>query len=820
MASNRKPGGRRFGLLAGAAAAIVAISSSAASAQQAHLIQISVQSQDLGDALNQLARQTNVQIVFRPELVRGRQAPALSGNLTTQQALDRMLEGTGLTYRSSGENAYVILAQANQDPQSPSGADQSASSAQEEEIIVTAQKREERLQDVPVPVTALSGQDLSAQNQLRLQDYFASVPGLNVAPTSQASQTLTLRGLTTGGAGNPTVGIMIDGVPYGASTNNGGGLAIPDLDPSDLQRVEVLRGPQGTLYGASSIGGLINFVTVEPSTAGFSGRLQAGLSGVENGEGVGYNVRAAFNVPLGESLALRASAFNRLDPGYIDNVQTGADGVNEQEVTGGRLALLWSPTDALSVQLSALLQRTEMNGSFNVDPMLGDLAQSELPGTGGFEREAQAYSAIVSADLGAADLTSVTGYSINDFRGLSDLTYALGFFTNLEFGVTGTSVLDDAHVEKISQEFRLDMPLGSNVDWLLGAFYTREESDWFESIYAVDDPTGDIVGDWGDIIFPSTYEEYALFTDFTVRFSERFDVQFGARQSWITQTSEETTTGPYATLNYGVTPVIRPELEIDADALTYLITPRFRLSDDTMIYARFASGYRTGGPNVPPGVPDHYDPDTSNTYEVGLKSDFFGGALNVDASIYHIDWQDIQIPLIDSSFQLYKDNAGGAQSQGIELTLRYQPTPSLSIDTVLTWQNAELTDDFPAGATAYGADGDRLPYSSEFSGSISAEQTFPLANMEGYIGGAVTYVGERLGPFVSTFGTPDRQPFDDYTQFDLRAGMRGDQWSVNLFANNLSDERGILSGGKGSFPPFNFQYIQPRTIGVSVTHNF
>jgi iron complex outermembrane recepter protein len=818
----------KFGLrlvLATMASSSALIAAAPALAQTAHqeaaAQTFNIAAQPLGEALTELADQANISLYVPADLVRGRRAPAVFGAVTAEQALDRLLGGSGLTYRSNGAGAYTIQIQETTGVRPTQTGAEPAPAAQEEEIIVTAQKREERLQDVPVPVTALNGAELAEDNTLRLQDYFTSVPGLNVAPTSQASQTLTLRGLTTGGAGNPTVGVMIDGVPFGASTNNGGGLAIPDIDPSDLARVEVLRGPQGTLYGASSIGGLINFVTAEPSPDEFSGRIQIGASSVEASDTLGYNVRAAFNLPLGESLALRASAFTRTDPGFIDNVQTGEEDVNEQQVTGGRLALLWRPSDDFSLQLSALLQDTDINGSSNVDPTLGDLNQSEMIGTGGFERQSEAYSAIINTALGAADFTSVTGYSINDFRGISDLTYALGFFTLGEFGVEGTSVLDDAHVEKVSQELRLDVPLSQSLDWLVGAFYTHEDSDWFESIYAVDESTGEVVGDWGDIIFPSTYEEYALFTDLTVRFSESFDVQFGARQSWITQTSRETTTGPYATLNYGVTPVIRPEVETEADALTYLVTPRWRVSDDVMLYARFASGYRTGGPNVPPGVPDHYDPDTSNTYEFGIKGDLLNGAVSVDASIYTIDWQDIQIPLIDSAFQLYKDNAGGARSDGFELALGFDPTASLSIDTVLTWNNARLRDDFPAGATAYGAEGDRLPYSSHFSGAVNIEQTFPFAgDMEGYVGGSVAYVGERLGPFVSTFGTPDRQEFPDYTQIDLRAGARGDIWSFNLFANNLTDERGVLSGGKGSFPPFNFQYTQPRTIGVSLTRTF
>src|SRR3984957_2055274 len=243
------------------------------------------------------------------------------------------------------------------------------------EIIVTAEKKEERLQDVPVPVSVLSADTLLEFNEVRLQDYYTSVPGLTVIPTNTGSPALTIRGITTNAYSNPTVGITVDDVPYGSSTNMGGGPLVPDLDPSDLARIEVLRGPQGTLYGASSIGGLLKFVTVDPTTDDVSGSVQAGMSSVRNGAELGYNVSGAANVPLSDTLAVRASGFTRQDPGYVDNVETGQRGVNKTDVDGVRFAALWRPSNDFSLKVSALLQDATANGSSNVDvePGLGDL---------------------------------------------------------------------------------------------------------------------------------------------------------------------------------------------------------------------------------------------------------------------------------------------------------------------------------------------------------------------------------------------------------------------------------------------------------------
>jgi outer membrane receptor protein involved in Fe transport len=173
-----------------------------------------------------------------------------------------------------------------------------------EEVIVTAQKRSERLQDVPVPVTAIGANTLVDTNQMRLEEYYSQIPGLTLTVgDGRGVPMISIRGITSGYT-NPTVGVVVDGTPYGASTNLALGALVPDIDPSELARVEVLRGPQGALYGASSMGGLLNYVTIEPSTDRASGRVQAGTSSVYDGDQLGYNLSAAVNVPLSDTFAV------------------------------------------------------------------------------------------------------------------------------------------------------------------------------------------------------------------------------------------------------------------------------------------------------------------------------------------------------------------------------------------------------------------------------------------------------------------------------------------------------------------------------------
>lgn len=808
-----------------------------------------IPAQPLSAALKAFAEQAHMQLLYQSSAVEHAMATPVAGDLEKHAALKQMLEGTGLEAIYSAESAATVrpirakagaaatgavgdeaggknnqsswdrvrLARAEQGASvttsmassSAQSSDRSSESETLEEIVVTAQKREERLRDVPVPVTAIHADDLVNRDQLRLQDFFTSVPGLSVSPTTQSAQILSIRGITTG-VGSPTVGVTVDDMPYGSSTNLGGGAAVPDIDPGDLAQVEVLRGPQGTLYGASSMGGLIKFATLDPSTDAVSGRIQAGASGVQNGDGLGYNLRGSVNVPLSEAVAIRGSGFTREESGYIDNPVLGIKGINEQRVSGGRISALWRASDAISLKLSALYQDRKGDGSPDVDlqPGLGDLQQNYLRGVGASESKVQAYSATVTARVRSADLTAVSGYNINEFSDSLDSSSSFA---------PGTGLPEFNKTTKFTQELRLTLPLSPAFDWLLGAFYTHEKSVLGQALVTIDPATGAMGSPLLNIIVPTTYREYAAFTNLTFHINDRFDIQFGGRESEIRQASLESTQS--GTLLGGAT-VVSPEADSKVNAFTYLLTPRFKVSPDLMLYARLASGYRAAGSNVDPGQPRQYDPDKTQNYEAGLKGNLFYHQLSFDASIYYIDWKDIQLQLRDVNppHLGYVANAGRARSQGVELSFEWRPLAGLAIATWVAWDDAELKASFPATSTVYGIAGDRLPNTSRFSGSVSLDQSFPIASgVTGFVGGSVSYVGNRVGFFTPT---PQRQDFPGYARTDLRAGAKYNSWTLNLFVNNLADKRAALAGGLGTSPVFAFQYLQPRTAGVSLVRTF
>jgi iron complex outermembrane receptor protein len=834
-----------------------------------------IPAEPLGEALQALAKERGFQVVYVSDEVKSKNTRGASGDLTTDEALTELLDGSGLTYQHFGDNGVTITPvpsgsasiSSDQDRASPKApqrddtsaegkaersfwgrfrvaqADQggsaqstsvrsSSSNSQEnpnkpvtlEEVVVTAEKREERLQDVPVPVTVLNTQMLTETNQFRLEDYYTSVPGLSVVAGSSSStfQNVSIRGITTGYGGNPTVGFTVDDVPYGSATGDGGGSVVPDIDPGDLARVEVLRGPQGTLYGASSMGGLIKFVTVDPSTSEFSGRVQAGLDGVQNGTEPGYNFRGSVNVPLSDTLAMRASAFTRKDPGYIDNPVLHTDAVNDQRVSGGRLAALWRPSEDLSLKLSALYQHFGADGVNDVNPGLGDLEQNYIRGVGASSGTIQAYSATLTAKLGAVDITSLSGYNIRDDRILIDETAFFGALTQPLYGVGGAGLTNVNDTKRFTQEVRLSGPIGDRVDWLLGGIYTHEHSLGTQQIPAIDPASGAVVAIGYDSALPSTYEEYAGFADLTLHITSRFDVQAGLRQSQIRRTLNLNFVEPLFSGGSTV-PTIGATEHADANPFTYLLTPRYRVTGDLMVYARFASGFRPGGANgalcTTFNYPCQSGPDKTKDYEVGAKGDFLDHRISVDASLYYIDWKDIQLQAQDPvSHFSYNTNASHAKSQGVELSVQARPVRGLTIAAQAAYDDAVLTQSFPATVTLFGTSGARLPFTSRFSGSLSMDQRFPIGNVTGTVGAAVSYVGDRLGIF-SASATAPRQDLPAYVRADAHLGAEYGTWTGNLFVNNVFDRRGLLDGPVETFPRASI-FIQPRTVGLNVAKAF
>ncbi|MBI2992600.1 MAG: TonB-dependent receptor [Gammaproteobacteria bacterium] len=799
-------------------------------------------------ALIEFAKQADVTFIFPLDEAQRKTSNRVVGDYTRDEAIRILLKGTGL--RPEFDEHGALAVRSNRDADTTKGnamgrserkrfsgiaaailsifssqgvvgqeAEANQGLGTVEEVIVTAQKRSEDIQDVPVPVTAVDATSLISKNQVRLQDYFSSIPGLNLTTADfSRAQVLTIRGLTTGGYSNPTVGITVDDIPYGSSTSWGLGVEAPDIDPSILDTIEVLRGPQGTLYGANTLGGLLKYVTIAPSTDLFTGRLQAGVSSVKNGDDVGYSIRGAANLPISDSLAVRASGFTRGDSGYVDNIRNGDEGLNQVAVIGGRISALWQPSESVSLRLSAMGQETDADGNSEeyLAATLGRFDQDAVPGTGRYKKTVETYGANLNVRIGSIDVTSLTGYNINSLRDdWIDFSPAFGGAALATFGVAGAPLVEDIETTKLTQEVRIYAPIGEHFEWLIGGFYTDEESDIVQDAMAADPVTGSIVGSLLHLPFTATYEEIAAFTNLTINVTDHFNVQIGGRYGTNDQTFNLSLSGPLI----GGSTIVQPEIQTDDSSFTYLVTPQYRFSQDVMVYGRFASGYRPGGPNSTIGAPSSFGPDTTQNYEMGAKGSVFDDKLTFDASLYYINWKDVQIHLVEGGFG-YFANAGRARSRGVELSFTAIPRTGLTVSGWGSWNDAELTEDFPSTADAFGESGDRLPGSTRYSANLSMDQELPLpSNLIGVIGASISYVGKRSGLF-GPVSAPQRQIYPAYTNVDVRASVKYESWSGDFFVTNVTDKRGELGGGLVTLHPTAFTYIQPRTFGFSLSRDF
>lgn len=691
---------------------------------------------------------------------------------------------------------------------------------------MTAQKREERLIDVPASIVAVTATALQRQNAINLADYVAQVPGLTLNSQPGGISQLSIRGISTGTGGNPTVAMYVDDAPVGASISQAaGGSLAPDIDPNDIQRIEVLRGPQGTLYGADNLGGVIRFVLVSPSVHELEARTWVGTEHVQNGD-FGYAARARVSFPLIDGkLGFLVSGFTREDPAFIDDAGLGKSGVNEARVAGGRLALLWSVSDTLSVKLSAILNNRRADGVSQedvdpqtLDPVFGDLQQRRAASTGTTEDILRLYAATVDWNVGWGTLTSTTSYGTLYHTDRLDLTGSFQAAFQPLYGTLGYAEADNIRQRKLSEEIRLGSRPGATLDWTLGGYFTREQSDVGLGVPTFDPVTGEAVPIPDvilDALTPSEFKEYAAFGEVTYHFTPRFSLTGGVRLSHNKQTIVQRfsglLTGPVDTTSIS-----------DDSSTTFLISPQFKLSDRMNVYARAASGYRPGGPNYPtsPPTPLTYEPDHDIDYEIGLKAALPDRMLSFDIDVFYMDWRNIQLNVVTPSGLQYTANAGSASSRGVELSLAYRPIQALDLSLALSHTDAVLEKGLPSGGV--GAKGDPLPYDPKFKANLSADYTFgAMRGWLPFLGATYAFNGAERSDFVQSSAFT-RIVLPQYQTIDARLGLRNDTWTVELYAKNIADRRGFESTSalNGPTGPYGMTVIQPRTVGLSLIANF
>jgi iron complex outermembrane recepter protein len=724
-----------------------------------------------------------------------------------------------------------------------------------EEVIVTAQKRQEVLQEVPQSITVITNATFERQQANNLQDYLALVPGLSLEASTRGVSRITLRGINTGGVAS-TVGVYVDEVPFGSSSGLANGAILAgDFDTFDMTRLEVLRGPQGTLYGASSLGGVMKFVTNPPQTESFEGKAQVGIEDVAGGD-MSYSGSSFVNIPMSDRLALRATGYYRHDGGFIDsvgnnpipslldpniNVVQGSlneENFNELDTYGGRISALFNASDAFSLRLTALLQNIATEGSDTIEqdratlkPLYGDRAASPYHHEP-TDIEYRVYSATIDWDFGPVSLMSSSSYSNFKENLQRDFDLQLAPAVTFFYGDAvdrplGVMLRQTTGTDKFTQELRLSSPENETLEWMVGGYYTKEKSridpqDFFATEAGTDTlATG--VPMLIEVMLRSQYEEYAGFANLTWHIAPRFDLSFGGRQASNDQFADQL----IDQTALGGTRDAPPRAISSEDVFTYSVAPRFELSDDVSIYARMATGYRPGGPNVlpadaPEGTPRTYDSDKLKSYEAGIKGSWLDHRVSLDFAAYYLDWDHIQL------FALVNDtginaNGGTAVSKGLELTAAAVPMEGLTFRLNGAYTDAYLTEE--TDPLVGGLDGDQLPFVPKLSVNLDVDYEWPvLSNASAYVGASVRSIRDQVGDFDIRNDDGSRREIPSYEVIDLRTGLIGERWSLELYVKNLDDELGRTSlfGAPGTFPnnALVSGVIRPRTIGLSATFGF
>jgi iron complex outermembrane receptor protein len=727
-------------------------------------------------------------------------------------------------------------------------ADQGAKVAPLEEIIVSAQKRDESILKVPLAVAAVDGDRLLRENLATLESFAERIPGVVISGANATD--ISIRGINTGNATAPSVAITIDDVPFGSS-GWAGNTRIPNLDPAEIQRVEVLRGPQGTLYGASSLGGLIKYVTRAPDSNEFSGRVEAGLNHAKGGT-TGSYIRGSINVPLiSDRLGLRLSGYHREEPEYADRYDrvTGAPverNVNEEEIEGFRAAMRLQATDNFVIDVAHLEQDIETSNSPRTQLVLGSYRPMyDYFSNNATESQAEHHLELTTLNfewtLGNHVIKSVSGWGKTEYDNDSDNTATFSFvFNGIPFlGIApvypdapaGSQVrlVDARSTKKFSQELRIFSEYAdSRVQWMLGAFYTDEESLMDQDMFAVE-PNGARIGPVVAFPLPSTFEEKAVFGNVSYQVTDRFDIELGARCSENDQTYQANqTVAPGAVPLFGPSNVGEKSRSSD-NSFTWHVSPSFRLTDDVMVYARVASGYRAGGPNSAIAPTPSFAPDTVVNAELGLKGTFLDNRLILDTAVYNIEWDDVQLGATTPAGVSYFVNGGEARSRGLEVSVQLKPAYGWRINVSVNVAESELSEDLPvqaAGSYLIGASGDKLPYAADFSASVGIEEFWHLTDtMQLTVGGTYSYLGERDSAFRSSSAPVDRRNkliAPSYDQLDAFVRVENGPWAASLYMRNLTDERGIrsLSDGGGTSSSFTASFLQPRMFGLSVSYDF
>jgi outer membrane receptor protein involved in Fe transport len=764
-----------------------------------------------------------------------------------------------------------------------------AQQGQLEVVVVTAQKQSQNLQKVPMNVQAMTTETLTQLHLTDFNDFEKYMPSVTFAVSGQGSNggpgfaNITMRGVASDQNGNhsgplPTVGVYLDEAPI---TTIGGTLDVPTYD---VQRVEALSGPQGTLYGASSESGTIRIITNQPDTDALYGSITTNVNSVDHG-GIGYGANGFVNIPLSDKMAVRLVGWGEHDAGYIDNVHNvrtyyssgitidnGGPGTtltttnriksnyNTVDKYGARAALRIDLDDNWTVTPMVMAQTEKSNGFFGYDPHIGDLKVGHF--TPEYVKDNWYQAALtVQGKIANLDVIYAGSYMNRTVESAADysdyafwydqpgISYGLYFYDNLGNLVDPTQyILGKDLFTKQSHELRISTPKDNRFRVVGGLFYERQSHHILQDYTVVGNIADSItVPGWPHTIWLTDQlrvdRDYAAFAQADYDLTPNLTLTAGIRGFYADNSLQgffgfaagfSSHTGVAACFN--PTPIVPggPCTDLNArvheSGETHKIGLTVHVSDSKLVYLTYSTGFRPGGVNRRNDIPGvgPYSSDTLDNYEIGWKTSWDENRLRFNGDIYLENWNKFQFPFLGPNSVTIIKNVGQAQIKGMEAQLTWLPIDSLTLTGNVAYNDAQLAADYCGGNCATNAvqspPGTQLPITPKWKLNAIARYEFQLAGLNAHIQGAMVHQSGTW-PDLRLYQRSLLGQSKAYTMFDFAAGVGLNDWLLELSVQNAFDERAQLGRFAACTPETcGFQtYIlpsQPRTIGLTFTQKF
>jgi iron complex outermembrane recepter protein len=697
-------------------------------------------------------------------------------------------------------------------------------------IIVTSTRRDVSIQGAPLAVTALSGDSLTELGARGFDDYLRLIPGVTLNNGSANNTNIAIRGLSTETSNSnlqPTTALYINDLPV---VDPALPIGYADLPSFDIDRVEALRGPQGTLFGSGSLGGAIRVITKNPRYGVTEGALELRLNDAEEAEG-GGGASFMYNLPTGETSALRAVIDLNRQGGIIDNPTRNLKNVDRVETQNARVAWGWKPSDKLEVvgTLLYLNSQPEDNTLANdngAQPFLTSTTVNLPYQTNSLSAEYIDYKTVIGSldvnwDIGFAKLFSTTSYSTKDLlrsRDFGEIDSPLSsFYINTPLPSEEIANIDS---KSFSQEVRLSSKGDSDFSWIGGVFYIKRETE-VSSIEGDPGYLGSPAANPGTqniveyVVDPESTES-AIFGEVAYRLTEKWKLALSGRfyQNEITQVDK-------VLWNFGSLGPAGTRTTKDDGFIPRLLV-EYSYSPTIMSYATFSQGYRVGGLNIPqPGLPSDFGPDTVDAYELGIKSRLFNKRLTLNTAIFRNNWKDIQVnEIIGNTAAL--TNGPQAYSQGLEVEARYKIQDGLTLGWSGAFTDAQADEDAPGVNANRGGirKGDKLPGVADFTSNLQLRYSKTVSDaMSWYALADHTYFSGAYNGFNIT--DPFVKEIPDWDKLNLRVGVNYNNLELIVYIENLTNNDNVISVAyNGGFQRDSLARIRPRTMGLTLRSEF